>query len=324
MFEDLAKDIRDNITEKLSKPFGGTFVFTWVLHNWVLLYTLFNFDSGTLLNKKLSNIDTLIHEAGWCQLLWAPILWAFFAIILYLALSNISLVISLAFSKYVRPWIYNKMDQNQIVDKKFYDEQKDSLRKLQQEKDDAENRLSTLIRDNTNLQKATFEANDQYKQLISTLTSVNNDKLNLHEEKVRIENELATYKTKQEKELEFENNIGNNIDEVFDGIWQNDFQFPDGRKGQERFHVTDSQYFLHSEQSLEIKLEFNLKNVVVDKSRKFLYFQKVRLDGSPATEDYLFFENDKKLIGFESNGVRLSYTRLESNPVKVRRKAIIA
>lgn len=42
----------DNIKQKTTNPFFGTLILVWLVRNWELIYTLFNFDKDWLLSDK--------------------------------------------------------------------------------------------------------------------------------------------------------------------------------------------------------------------------------------------------------------------------------
>ncbi|HXP49403.1 MAG TPA: hypothetical protein VN922_05590 [Bacteroidia bacterium] len=117
VFTQSLKDFRDNLLEKAKNPFAGTFIFTWVLHNWKLVFMLFNFDAGTKLESKTELIQAYISNSGAEKLLWLPIGYAFLAILMYLLLRSISLVIFESYAKWVKPTIYKMIDKNKIVEK---------------------------------------------------------------------------------------------------------------------------------------------------------------------------------------------------------------
>lgn len=60
----------DNIKEKTSNPFFGTLIFVWLVRNWELVYTLFNFDSDCTLDDKKFFIRGYYFD----KVLWLEIL----------------------------------------------------------------------------------------------------------------------------------------------------------------------------------------------------------------------------------------------------------
>ena len=49
---DITSSFFDNIKDKTTNPFFGTLIFVWLVRNWDLVYTVFNFDSDCNLEDK--------------------------------------------------------------------------------------------------------------------------------------------------------------------------------------------------------------------------------------------------------------------------------
>ena len=52
MIKDVWDSFKDNIRERVSNPFLGTFVLVWVVHNWQIVYAFFYFDNDWKLKNK--------------------------------------------------------------------------------------------------------------------------------------------------------------------------------------------------------------------------------------------------------------------------------
>lgn len=60
----------DNIKQKTTNPFFGTLIIVWLVRNWELIYTLFNFDNDCNLNDKKQFIRNYINTQNhWYELL---------------------------------------------------------------------------------------------------------------------------------------------------------------------------------------------------------------------------------------------------------------
>ena len=46
MIKDFLVSFKDNFKEKTRNPFLGTYLIVWLIRNWELIYTLFNFDQN--------------------------------------------------------------------------------------------------------------------------------------------------------------------------------------------------------------------------------------------------------------------------------------
>ena len=44
---------KDNIKERVSNPFLGTFTLVWIVHNWKVVYAFFYFDKDWRLQQKI-------------------------------------------------------------------------------------------------------------------------------------------------------------------------------------------------------------------------------------------------------------------------------
>jgi hypothetical protein len=302
MIEELLKDIRENWTEKLSKPFGGTFVIAWLIHNWLLVYTLFNFDSGTTLHSKTDFIQSYINKPdNWCRLLWYPIVWAFVAIFLYLFLTNASLAISLAFSKWVRPFIISVIDRNDIVARKDYDAKNRALIKITKEKDALSEGLSTTIQENERLEN---ENTDLNKKLANQQEATINltDALNQEREKYarQVKNENDRQRIENENRQKLAQQPKDDFDKLFTGKWENRGRLLDGQETIQPFEIRDGAYFISGHPG---NMRFKVIQGTYDYQKGYVKFTKIR-----SNNDYLDVEllriNDKKFIGIEYiNGV---------------------
>ena len=62
MIKDFLISFRDNFKEKTRNPFLGTYVIVWIVLNWELIYTLFNFDDNYKLENKVAFIKAYYKE----------------------------------------------------------------------------------------------------------------------------------------------------------------------------------------------------------------------------------------------------------------------
>lgn len=60
----------DNIKEKTTNPFFGTLIFVWLVRNWELVFTLFNFDKDCTLENKKAFIQSYYYD----KKIWEEIL----------------------------------------------------------------------------------------------------------------------------------------------------------------------------------------------------------------------------------------------------------
>lgn len=136
MIKDFLISFKDNFKEKTRNPFLGTYLVVWIIRNWLLVYTLFNFDEKHNLDFKVNFIKTYYSENDFISNLLTNILWSFGILILTYALLNVSRFIVNISEKQITPWIHKISDSKSIILKGEYD-------KLKQEKNLIENKLES-------------------------------------------------------------------------------------------------------------------------------------------------------------------------------------
>jgi len=53
MVKDVWNSFKDNIKDRITNPFLGTFIIVWIAHNWEVVYSFFYFDKGSKLETKI-------------------------------------------------------------------------------------------------------------------------------------------------------------------------------------------------------------------------------------------------------------------------------
>lgn len=53
----------ENLKQKFTNPFLGTFILVWIVHNWRLVFSFFNFDERTNLERKMKVISIYYDSA---------------------------------------------------------------------------------------------------------------------------------------------------------------------------------------------------------------------------------------------------------------------
>jgi hypothetical protein len=121
MIKDFFVSFSDNLKEKNKNPFLGTYLLVWLIRNWKLIYTLFNFDDKTTLVNKVKFIDDYYSRMDFMDNLFQNILWSFGLLIVTYFLLNISRLIVNISEKRITPWIYKITDSKSIVLRGEYD-----------------------------------------------------------------------------------------------------------------------------------------------------------------------------------------------------------
>lgn len=172
-------DLKESWSERVKNPFILSFVLSWLINNWKLVYYIFQFDQTFTVYEK---VDRILAEIGSSKsdyrLLTKPLLYAFIAIASYLLANGIARAMVLFFRNRVKP----------IIDKSFGGisaiVSKDSYEDLLQENVVLQNNLKKKDEDyskhQTDLPKE--------KKTVDELKKVLNDK----------ENQLQNEKTDKE------------------------------------------------------------------------------------------------------------------------------
>lgn len=151
MIKDIFTSTRDNLKDKTSNPFLGAYIIVWLIRNWRLVYTLFNFDKEDKLKDKIDFVKTYYTEVNFIHNILLNILWAFAVLIITYLLLNISRLIVNLSEKRLTPWVYKITDSKSIVLKTTYEiirlERDDLQVRLDQERESRsrlENRIKKL------------------------------------------------------------------------------------------------------------------------------------------------------------------------------------
>lgn len=134
MIKDFLISFSDNFKEKTKNPFLGTYLLVWLVRNWDLVYTLFNFDKDCTLDDKKTFISNYYKNGDFISNLASNILWAFGILITTYLLLNISRLIVNLSEKRLTPWIYQITDSKSIVLKSEYE-------RIRTDNDDLQTRL---------------------------------------------------------------------------------------------------------------------------------------------------------------------------------------
>ena len=151
MIKDFLVSFTDNFKEKTKNPFLGSYLLVWLVRNWELVYTIFNFDKDCTLADKKTFISEYYKKDDFVENLLTNILWTFGLLILTYILLNISRFIVNLSDKQLTPWIYKITDSKSIVLKSEYervraenDDLQVRLDKERESKSRLENRIKNL------------------------------------------------------------------------------------------------------------------------------------------------------------------------------------
>lgn len=157
--------------------------FGWLIVNWELVFTIFNFDEAFSLDKKIDRINKYINEDGtvwyWFKekLFARPIKYAFVAIVIVSLLKLVALLITTFINKSLKPIVYKVADNSKLVTKEDLDDIKGQLHRLRAAYDNIFEEKSATILENQSLQedvaKKTSAVNEAEKLHNKVLTQLN-------------------------------------------------------------------------------------------------------------------------------------------------------
>ncbi len=163
--KDLTKeDIASEIRERIVNPFFIALFFGWIVINWEVVFTFFNFDEAFSLDDKICRIKTYIaKDKSWWWFKWKlfakPVVIAFMAIIILSLLKQIALLITVFVNKRVKPIVYKAVDKSKLVLKKDLDDIKGRLYRLRASYEIIVKQLSSASEENQTMRKNLAEAN---------------------------------------------------------------------------------------------------------------------------------------------------------------------
>lgn len=149
MVKDFLVSFSDNFKERVKNPLLGTYLLVWLVRNWDLIYSLFNFDSNLKLKDKIGFVNNYFKKTDFVENLLINIYWAFGLLILTYLLVNASRFIVNLSEKQLTPWIYKITDSKSIVLKNEYERirsQSDDMQVRLDNEREAKSRLEFRIK----------------------------------------------------------------------------------------------------------------------------------------------------------------------------------
>jgi len=128
---DKITSVFENYSTKIKNPFFGTIISVWLIHNWRIPYSLFNFDKDCTLADKINFIADYFGK----QYFWNEFINIIGISFLVLLCSFILLFISRAITdtyyKIIEPYIVTKIDQKEIFKQDEKKDLEDKILKLE-------------------------------------------------------------------------------------------------------------------------------------------------------------------------------------------------
>lgn len=197
MIKDIFFSFKETIKQKTTNPFFGTLVIVWVIHNWELIFTFFNFEKNETLSGKISFLKGHLAPEPFLINIGQCILISFAVLILTYAFLNLSRFIVNLFEKKITPWIYKITDSSSIV-------LKSNFQVLEKERDILSQKLEIERESKLKLQNEVSTLEEKIKEFIKS----NDEKVSEIEQINKSANDVDTQKV--EKVLKAISNKGFN------------------------------------------------------------------------------------------------------------------
>jgi len=171
MIKDIFDSFKDNLKERTTNPFLGTFVIVWVVKNWRVVYSLFYFDKEFKLQQRLDYIASYFNGHSFVGNLFTTALYTLLVLLITYNLLTISRLLVNLYDKIVTPMIYRITDKSSVVLKSDYndlitviasleaklEDERQSKSRVQEERDLLDKRLAEFIA-SANSNEKEFEA----------------------------------------------------------------------------------------------------------------------------------------------------------------------
>ncbi len=201
MIKELLISFKENLESKTSNPFFGTLILIWIIKNWNLFYSIFNFDPKTPLKLKQEFITNHFKKHPFLETLGICVLKAIVFLIIAYLLINLSRLIINFFEKKVTPIMYKWTDKNSIVLRSVLDsseeerqrlekrleEERAAKLKLQSDYDRLETRITDLLTKNSLLK------NGETDKETAPVISLTSNKLDLILKKLKKDNMIGEF-----------------------------------------------------------------------------------------------------------------------------------
>ena len=192
----------DNFKEKVTNPFFGTFIVVWLIRNWDLVYTLFNFEEKTsLYNKKKFISEYYVGKNLFWEFITNFAISLGLLIIGYVFVIISRMIVNVVYHNII-PYFNSKFVSKLVVSKNRFDTvKKDRDEYVQRLLDIDEERIS-LEQKNTLLKNANIE----YESKINSLNTENEtllfDKNTIQNQNISMDEDIKVLKESVAKERE--------------------------------------------------------------------------------------------------------------------------
>jgi hypothetical protein len=210
MVKEVWDSFKDNIKERVTNPFLGTFLLVWIVHNWRVVYAFLNFDKDYKLQNKIDYFNKYWteHSFFW-NLLGVALITVGVLIITYFFLA-LSRFFSNYFENVIVPFIYKiskgktvtyetyqkELNKGMVMELRVEEERKLKNQALS-ERDTIEKLYIQLLEEKNSFEKTREEVRVEQQNLIQAKDAVRNER----EQFSRERNDFIEEKSNFESEL---------------------------------------------------------------------------------------------------------------------------
>ncbi len=166
MVKDLWDSFKDNIKERVSNPFLGTFALVWVVHNWSIVYGFFFFDKEWKFENKVAYFNKYWTDNSFIGNLFCVALITIIVLVVTYLFLAISRYLASGFENIIIPHI-TKWSKGKIVTFETY---KIALQKI----DDLENKIEVERK----LKLEAQDERDRFEKLLYQKNQINSQDTN--------------------------------------------------------------------------------------------------------------------------------------------------
>jgi len=162
----------DTVKERTTNPFFGTLIGVWIIRNWILLYTIFNFDSGSNLEIKRKYISDYFASQNTIQELGINVGLSIVLLIFGYVLMIFTRVIINVANHRITPYLNSKTVSKLVVNKNRFEtvkKQRDDFFSLLEDAQESiinlEQRNSLLRNENAEMETLKIENSNNLNKL---------------------------------------------------------------------------------------------------------------------------------------------------------------
>ncbi len=190
-----------NIKDKLTNPYFGTLILVLIIHHWVLIFGIFNFDEGFTLDKKLEFVQNYIVN----NITWKSFLWDALQALLYMVIGYLIIVITRSIVLFIEfglmPFITGKIVNKNVVRRTEYEE---IVKEREQYFDQYEEQRNYVRNFSKTIDEQTEQIKQKDKNLIEQTNTISDTikKLDSKKKELEYSEEENSKKSKQIEQLQ--------------------------------------------------------------------------------------------------------------------------